>query len=74
MAIEALFEAGGVIVASPESFTRSPATPGGLWNVSTWIVLFVKAASGVKVGPEVMVSVPANAGVAKGERCSCGDE
>ncbi len=29
--------------------------------VPTWIVLFVKAVSGIKVGPDVTVSVPADA-------------
>ena len=55
----AVFEAGGVSVAPPESLTRSPVTPGGLWNVSTLIVLFVKAELGVKVGPDVIANVPA---------------
>ena len=48
----------GVIVVPPVPLTTSPVTPGGLWSVWTWRVLFVNASDGVKVGPEVTVRVP----------------
>jgi hypothetical protein len=63
-AIEALFEGGGVTVVSPERRTRSPATPGGFRWVVAWMVLLVNADAGVKVGPEVTVSVPPDEEVA----------
>jgi hypothetical protein len=56
-----VFDEGGTIVALPESFVTSPLTPGGLCKVSTLIVLLVKAEAGVRMGPDVTVSVPPNA-------------
>jgi len=43
------------MVAPPSTWASDP------WLVSTVIVLFVKALSGVNVGPEVMVIIPAGA-------------
>jgi len=63
--IAAVFEFGGTTVVPPETFATSPFTPGGLCVTWALIVVFVKAFDGVKVGPEVIVSVPAKAGLAR---------
>ena len=63
--MDATAEPGGMTVAPPVTFARSPVTPGGFVKVCTVMLLFVKAAAGVKVGPDVMVKEPAKAGAEK---------